>query len=95
METLIEKLNQEVAELNEKVHKLQKFISSEQWDFVSSAQKGLLLFQLRVMGTYFEILNQRIVEINSNVPEQTGEKLRYTNGTLQKDNNYDFSTTND
>ena len=79
MKTLIERLNQEVAELNEKVHKLHKFISSEQWDSVGSAQKGLLLFQLRVMGTYYEILNQRIVEINSNVSEQTGEKLRYTN----------------
>ena len=87
METLIERLNQEVAELNEKVHKLHEFIRSEQWYSVGSAQKGLLLFQLRVMGTYYEILNQRIVEIlnqriveiNSNVSEQTGEKLRYTN----------------
>ena len=79
MSTFIERLLQEETKLNEKRAKLELFINSEAFKEIEKEQQSLLYIQANAMATYSEVLNQRIILINNNVPEQTGEKLRYTN----------------
>ena len=71
MSTFIERLLQEETELNEKKAKLESFIGTENFKTIAKEQQALLKVQVNAMATYSEVLNQRIIQINNDVPEQT------------------------
>lgn len=57
---LINKLREELKDLNAKIIKILNFQGTLEWHYLPSYQKHLLNIQLQAMKTYSEILNTRV-----------------------------------
>lgn len=60
METFIERLNDETNELDERIKKLQDFLTSLEFDELEGTQQSLLNIQLFAMLTYGQCLSERL-----------------------------------
>ena len=60
MNTFKDRLNDEKAQLDEKIDKLEIFISGKDFRKVDHIQKSLLKSQLLIMKTYSQILTERL-----------------------------------
>ena len=63
METFLEKLKQEKAELSERLEKLRNFIASDEFEKIDPVQMTLLNIQVKAMETYSQCLLERIVRL--------------------------------
>lgn len=63
MSTFKERLDEEKAQLNEKLEKLRAFIDSEKFQEIDPVQMTLLNIQIKAMETYSQCLLERIVRI--------------------------------
>jgi hypothetical protein len=64
MSTFKERLEIEKAELDEKIHKLESFIESENFSKIDSVQRTLLNVQIQAMRTYSQILLERLARLD-------------------------------
>lgn len=60
MGKLLERLQKEFEELQEKKSKLESFVNSDKINTVTSIQKSLLIIQLDAMSTYATCLYERL-----------------------------------
>jgi hypothetical protein len=60
MSTFKDRLNDEKTQLDEKIDKLEIFISGKDFRKVDPIQKSLLKSQLLIMKTYSQILTERL-----------------------------------
>jgi len=63
MSTFKERLNDEYIQLNEKIEKLESFITSANFESVEDTQQALLKAQLMVMKSYSTILYERLARL--------------------------------
>jgi hypothetical protein len=64
--TLKEKLAQERIELNEKISKLEDFITTDKFHSIDSVQQSLLNIQYSSMKTYSQCLLERLEWLDKN-----------------------------
>ena len=67
---LINKLREELLDLNGKILKILNFQGTVEWHYLPSYQKHLLNIQVQAMKTYAEILNTRIDLIGYEIKEE-------------------------
>jgi len=60
MSTFKERLIDEQTQLNDKIEKLDSFISNENFNKIDKVQQSLLSVQLSSMKTYYECLKERL-----------------------------------
>jgi len=65
MNTFLERLKVEKAELDEKIEKLTAFSDSDKFKDIDSKQQSLLNIQLKIMESYSQILLERLVLLNT------------------------------
>lgn len=65
MNTFLERLKVEKAELDEKIEKLTAFSNSDKFKDIDSKQQSLLNIQLKIMESYSQILLERLVLLNT------------------------------
>lgn len=77
MSTFKERLEQEAAELNEKIVRLQDFINSEKSNEIDKDHKGLLFIQVEAMRTYYQVLLIRLVDLDRSAKEVVSDDERW------------------
>lgn len=65
MNTFLERLKVEKAELDEKIEKLTAFSNSDKFKDIDSKQQSLLNIQLKIMESYSQILLERLILLNT------------------------------
>jgi len=63
MKELIQKLEDEKYELQDKIENLESFLDSEKLKDIKYSQRGLLFEQLHYMKKYFIVLETRISDL--------------------------------
>lgn len=65
MDDFLKRLENEKADLSERIGKLGDFLNSDKFEAISKTQKHLLQIQFSAMKTYYECLVQRLTDLYS------------------------------
>ena len=74
MEELLEKLRKEKFEIYGKIRNLEKFRMTKEWNELSLNHKELLDIQLKIMQSYWEVLNARCLDLQQKIMKDEKEQ---------------------